>query len=110
MSVVAFHVFLTRMHERYLFPAFAPLLVACVLMRLHILWGAFVALGVLNMSNLYYAYAALNPVGANLRWDKVFTFVGDRGEVLSLLTAMSFPALLAIGLARRLRPWRSKPA
>lgn len=112
LSVVAFHVFLTRMHERYLFPAFAPLLVACVLMRLPVLWGAFAALGLLHLANLYYPYVhpTFNPDGKDLYWDNLFTFLEDRGKVLSLLTAMSFPALLAIGLARRLRPWRSKPA
>lgn len=112
LSIMAFHVFLTRMHERYLFPAFAPLLVACVLLRLPVLWGMFAALGVLHLVNLYYAYAntGINPAGEDLRWESLFTFIEERGKVLSLLTAMSFPALLAIGLARRLRPWRSKPA
>lgn len=32
LSIVAFYLFLTRMHERYIFPALLPMLAACVLL------------------------------------------------------------------------------
>lgn len=32
LSIVAFYLFLTRMHERYIFPAMLPMLAACVLL------------------------------------------------------------------------------
>jgi hypothetical protein len=56
LSVLAFYVFVTRMHERYIFPAFLPLLLACILLRSPLLWASFLVLGVVHFVNLYHVY------------------------------------------------------
>jgi hypothetical protein len=64
LSMLAFYMFLTRMHERYVFPAFLPLLVACVYLNSRVLWAAFVAavaVHVLNMYQVFSYYYFFNP-------------------------------------------------
>ena len=56
LSILAFYVFLTRMHERYLFPVFLPLLAACALTHSRILWASFFGLTVVQFLSLYYVY------------------------------------------------------
>jgi Gpi18-like mannosyltransferase len=57
LSMLAFYMFLTRMHERYVFPAFLPLLVACVLLNSRILWGAFAAAVMIHFLNMYQVFS-----------------------------------------------------
>ncbi len=61
LSVMAFYFFLTRMHERYVFAAFLPLLVAAVLIHSRLLWGLFVVLAVSHFINLYHVYGYYYP-------------------------------------------------
>ena len=51
LCILAFFVFMTRMHERYLFPFFLPFLAACVLLRSRMLWTVFGALAVVHLLN-----------------------------------------------------------
>jgi hypothetical protein len=53
LSTMAFYMFLTRMHERYVFPAFLPLLLACALIQSRFLWAGFVAMATVHFLNLY---------------------------------------------------------
>jgi hypothetical protein len=57
LSVLAFYLFLTRMHERYAFPVFLPLLAACALLQSRVLWGAFLAAATVHFLNLYHVFA-----------------------------------------------------
>ncbi len=75
LSILAFFVFMTRMHERYLFPFFLPFLVACVLLRSRALWTAFVLLGTAHFLNLYFVY--VNAEGTALRSDRLYEFLRD---------------------------------
>ncbi len=52
----AFYLLLTRMHERYVFPAFLPFLLACALLRSRVLWGLFVGTAALHLLNLYHVF------------------------------------------------------
>lgn len=56
LSVMAFYMFLTRMHERYVYAAFLPLLVACALVKSRVLWAAFVATAGIHFLNLYHVF------------------------------------------------------
>ncbi len=56
LSMLAFYLFLTRMHERYAFPAFLPLLAACVLIQSRMLWGAFAVAATAHFMNLYHVF------------------------------------------------------
>ncbi|MFQ6019691.1 MAG: hypothetical protein ACE5KW_02935 [Dehalococcoidia bacterium] len=93
LSVLAFYVFVTRMHERYLFPLFLPFLVACVLLNSRLLWATFLGLGVVHFLNLYYVYSYYYP--NFLKVDSVFLMIEDRVFLLSLLIFLAFPLLLA---------------
>jgi len=56
LSTMAFYMFLTRMHERYVFPAFLPLLLACALIQSRFLWAGFVAMATVHFLNLYHVF------------------------------------------------------
>jgi Gpi18-like mannosyltransferase len=113
LSIMAFYVFLTRMHERYIFPMFLPMLAACALSHSRALWAMFVLLVVVHSLNLYYVYSYYRIVFTQTAgvidqpaWPALFNWVEDRAFLLSLLTAISFPVLLAIayGLTGRRPP------
>ncbi|MEO8458444.1 MAG: hypothetical protein ABI559_11600, partial [Chloroflexota bacterium] len=53
---MAFYLFLTRMHERYVFPAFLPLLLACALLQSRILWAGFLTMTTVHFLNLYHVF------------------------------------------------------
>ena len=96
LSVLAFFVFLTRMHERYLFPFFLPFLAAAVLTRSRMIWAAFIGLSVIHFFNLYYVYSYYNP--NFLKVGPVFDWIGEQDTtfLFSLLTVLAFPALLVV--------------
>ena len=56
LSTMAFYMFLTRMHERYVFPAFLPLLLACALIQSRFLWAGFVTMAAVHFLNLYQVF------------------------------------------------------
>ena len=60
LSTLAFYLFLTRMHERYVFPAFLPLLLACAMIQSRALWAGFVAASTVHFLNLYHVFAYYN--------------------------------------------------
>ncbi|MFQ5879228.1 MAG: glycosyltransferase 87 family protein [Dehalococcoidia bacterium] len=105
LSVLAFFLFLTRMHERYLFPFFLPLLAAGVLLKSRLLGAVFVVLSVIHFFNLYHVYFYYNRYFDNpdLRPEPLFLMIDDRVFLFSLLTTLAFPALLLAGhlLAKR---------
>jgi Gpi18-like mannosyltransferase len=57
LSMFAFYLFLTRMHERYVFAAFLPFLVACALLNSRVLWGVFVATVTVHFLNMYHVFS-----------------------------------------------------
>ena len=111
LCVVAFYMFVTRMHERYLFPAFLPLLTACVIYNSSLLWAGFTGLSFIHGANLYHAYAEFND--NHLRIDWVFTWLQDPDfwglgfttvEFLSLIAVAALPPLLAAAYGIGARP------
>jgi Gpi18-like mannosyltransferase len=112
LSVLCFFLFLTRMHERYVFAAFLPLLAACVVLNSRILWGLFTVLSVVHMANLYHVYAYYNV--NELRWEWLYKwfekpdFLGtglETVQVLSIIMVGAFVALLALTFYLS---WRSR--
>ena len=105
LSTLAFYVFLTRMHERYLFSALLPLLAACAILNYRLLWTAFVGLVLVHFLNLYvvYSYDLYNPDGPTLD-----LWIEDRVFLLSLLTTLAFPLLLIAGRFLVIRSGASK--
>jgi Gpi18-like mannosyltransferase len=112
LCVALFYMFITRMHERYLFPACLPLLAACFIYNTPLLWAGFSGLAVIHGANLYHAYAEFND--NHLRIDWIFTWLQDPDfwgfgfttvEFLSLIIVAALPPLLAAayGLSTRLK-------
>ena len=110
LSMLAFFVFMTRMHERYLFPFFLPFLAACVLLRSRVLWTAFAALATVNFLNMYFVYT--NHPAEQLRAQRLYEWLADRqlwgtdlgtGQALAFIVVATVPALVfeAHRLARR---------
>jgi Gpi18-like mannosyltransferase len=61
LSMMAFYVFLTRMHERYIFAAFLPFLLAAALIHSRFLWGMFIVVAFTHFVNLYHVYNYYYP-------------------------------------------------
>jgi hypothetical protein len=111
LCIFVFYMFVTRMHERYLFPMFLPLLAACVILNSSLLWAGFVSVTVLHLFNLYHAYAEFND--NHLRIDWIFNWLQDPNfwglglttvEFLSVLMVVTLPPLLAVAYALGDRP------
>ncbi len=96
LSVLAFYLFMTRMHERYLFPSTLLLLTAAAALNARSLWAVFGVLSVVQFFNVYYAY--INFTEDNyLRVGWLFDLIDDRVFLLSLIATLAFPVLLVIG-------------
>ena len=61
LSVMVFYLFLTRMHERYLFAAFLPFLLAAVIINSRLIWATFTVLAVAHLANLYHVFGYYYP-------------------------------------------------
>lgn len=99
LCALAFFVFMTRMHERYLFPYFLPALVACSLLRSAALWRAFAILATVHLLNLYDVYVRFG----DLRIDSVVEWLASRdlwgtglatSQALAIVVCTTFGALL----------------
>jgi Gpi18-like mannosyltransferase len=114
LSVMAFYMFLTRMHERYIFAFFLVFLLACVLINSRVLWGAFVVAGLVHFLNLYHVYAYYYP--NELRWESLYkwlekaSFLGTGYETVQVLSAVFVVCFFIIlGAAAGLGAKRSPP-
>ena len=96
LSVLAFYLFVTRMHERYLFPSLLLLLTAGAALKARPVWAVFAVLSVVQFFNVYYAY--INFTEDNyLRVGWLFDWIDGRVFLLSLLASLTFPVLLVTG-------------
>ena len=99
LCALAFFVFMTRMHERYLFPFFLPFLVACALLRSAALWRAFAVLATVHLLNLYDVYVLLGDlrIASVDRWLKSRDVWGTSlatSQALAIVVCTTFAALL----------------
>lgn len=60
ISLMAFFILLTRMHERYIYPVFPFLLLSAFMLRSKLLIGIFALLSIQYFVNLFAAYASAN--------------------------------------------------
>jgi len=113
LCIFVFYMFITRMHERYIFPMFLPLLAASVILKSRLLWASFCGVAVIHLLNLYHAYAEFND--NYLRIDWIFNWLQDPNfwglglttvEFLSVLMVLMLPPLLAVAYALGDRPGR----
>lgn len=92
VSVLACYMFLTRMHERYLFPTFSLLLLAALLMRSKFLMALYVFVSLVHTLNLYLPYSYYNNHLSLTT--PLANFLSQHFRVLSLLLLTSFLSLL----------------
>ncbi len=110
LSIFAFYLFLTRMHERYVFAFFLPFLAACVLLESRLLWSSFLILGLVHFFNLYHVYAYYNPnslrVESLYKWFEKGSLLGsglETVQVFSIVMVAAFPVLLVVAYLQGLR-------
>jgi Gpi18-like mannosyltransferase len=110
LSMLAFYLFLTRMHERYISPMFLPLILALFLSHdrylTRILVIGFVVLSVVNFFNVYEVYMYYGryiDAPAFTEPTALFRLISDNTFFFSLVAVLTFPVLLATGymLTRR---------
>ena len=107
LSVLVFYLFVTRMHERYLFPSTLLLLTAAAALNSRSLWAVFGVLSVVQFFNVYYAY--INFTEDNyLRAGWLFDLIDDRVFLLSLIVTLTFPVLLLSGHLLAIRERRKE--
>lgn len=101
ISFFSFYLFLTRMHERYLFPFLAFILIASLIRKSKKLLGIYLLISLVHFINLWYVYYYYNfvynnPIEIN---NSIFNFIGDNHSVFSLITIISFLFLLIFYLS-----------
>jgi Gpi18-like mannosyltransferase len=105
LSVLAFYMFVTRMHERYMFPVLLPLLAACFLIEGPVrwrvaLWSLFGVVMVAHFLNLYHVYMYYNPNSLKVNWIyDIFAngdFLSTGLETVQVLSAVLLASLIAL--------------
>ncbi len=107
LSVLAFFLFMTRMHERYLFASILLLMTAGFAMNARAIWAALAVLSVVQFFNVYYAYINFTE-GYYLRVGWLFAWIDDNVFLLSLLATLTLPVLLVSGRLLLMREERLK--
>ena len=119
LSVLAFFLFVTRMHERYLFPSLLLLVAAGAALNARSIWAVLGVLTVVQFFNVYYAYINFTDSSHGIvETDNYLTvgwlweWIDDQVFLISLITFLTFPILLAAGflLAMRERAAEAEPA
>ena len=102
LSVLAFFLFVTRMHERYLFPSILLLVTAGAALNARYVWAILGVLTVVQFLNVYYAY--INFTEDNyLRVGRLWDWIDDQIFLISLITFLTFPILMAAGFLLAMR-------
>lgn len=99
LSVLAFFLFMTRMHERYLFPSVLLLMTAGAALNARSIWAVLGVLSVMQFFNVYFAYIFFTSVpfveeDNYLRVGWLFGWIDGNQQWFSLLTVLAFFVLL----------------
>ncbi len=99
LSVMAFFLFMTRMHERYLFASIVLLMTAGFAMNARAIWAVLAVLSVVQFFNVYFAYINFTsmPFEAEdnyLRVGWLFSWIDGNQQWFSLLAVLAFFVLL----------------
>ncbi len=100
LCMLAFYMFVTRMHERYVFAFFLPFLAACVLLQSRVLWAGFATLGIAHFFNLYHVYSYYYPdqmrIDSIYKWFEKGDLLGTGLETVQVLSIVMFVSFLAL--------------
>lgn len=92
LSTFAFFTFMTRMHERYLFPFFALFIIAAILLKSKFLIYFYVFISILSTINLYLSYATYNSYLALT--PNIVSFLSSNFFFFAILSFSSFVIVL----------------
>ncbi|MCH8920525.1 MAG: hypothetical protein IIA23_07450 [Chloroflexi bacterium] len=93
LSVMAFFLFMTRMHERYLFASILLLMTAGFAMNSRAIWAVLGVLSVVQFFNVYFAYIFFTEDNY-LRVGWLFSWIDGNQQWFSLLAVLAFFVLL----------------
>lgn len=96
ITILAYFLFLTRMHERYLYPFFAFLTISIGLWKSKTLIVINVIMSILHFLNLYYVYFYYNHVfnNSSFNGNLFYSIISRSDRLISLLSIMIFGYLL----------------
>lgn len=94
----AFFLFLTRIHERHLFPVFALLIISACIFRSRILIASYIVLAIINFINLFYSYYYYNVIYNNPVPPKniIFDISSNYQLIFSMLSLILFGIMLGV--------------
>lgn len=94
ISIMSSFIFLTRMHERYIFPFFSFFLLAAILLKSRLLIYFYFIFSTFNFINLYFPYAYYNAQMTTLRLTS--TFISKLFENFTLFSVVGFILFLIL--------------
>lgn len=98
LASFAFFLFLTRIHQRYLFPFFSFLLIATFITNSLKLKIIYIILSLVHFINIWYVYYYYNYVYSNAKFSYffVYQFLSQNYNLFTLLNLISFGLLILI--------------
>lgn len=98
LSLIAFFLFLTRMHERYLFSFLPFILISAFLYKSRVLFLVYFFMTIIHLINLlfvyyYYQYVYYDSAHAN---NFLYRLINDNHGVFSILSLMFFAVILFV--------------
>lgn len=100
LSWIAFFLFPTRVHERYIFPAFAFLITAAGLSKSKVLMVFYLILSFLSLANLYHPYAYYSQ--NSLRVEELLSLTGTFAPLVGIGILILF---FAISFREKIPSW-----
>lgn len=86
ISFLIFFLFLTRMHERYLFPFFIFILIAAIIKKSKILLTTYILGSIIHFVNLWYVYYYYNFVYKGIgETNETYLFINSNYKIFSLI-------------------------
>ena len=104
ISSFDFFLFLTRIHERHIFPVFALLLISAFIYKSKTLIISYLFLSIIFLTNLFYSYYYYGFVYLQKHtiFDRLFYFISNYKSVFSLLNLSLFFIILVYYLNKQL--------
>lgn len=100
ISVMVFYIFLTRMHDRYIFALFPFLLLAAIFLKSKMLTFFYFFISTIHFLNLYYVYIYYNVFYHNqptILFNKfLYEIVANNFSNFSLVTTVTFLCMILI--------------
>ncbi|MBI2597288.1 hypothetical protein HYW41_03975 [Candidatus Daviesbacteria bacterium] len=98
LAIFAFFLFLTRIHQRYLYPFFAFLLITAFIHNSLRLKAIYIILSLIHFINLWYVYYYYNFVYPNQQFASLFIYqlLNQSYNLFTLLNLIGFGVLLLV--------------